>query len=115
MSEYKQVILVRRDLKMGKGKIASQCSHASVEATLISDPNKVNVWRNEGMKKIVLRVETLEELLDYQKKAKSLKLITALIKDAAKTQLKQPEITCLAIGPDKEELINSITKHLSML
>ena len=41
----KQVILVRKDLKLSRGKLASQCSHASVEAVLKSDKEKINEWR----------------------------------------------------------------------
>ena len=58
----KQVIVVRTDLKMSKGKIASQVSHASVEAVLKSNKNIVEIWRKEGMKKIILKVKDLDEL-----------------------------------------------------
>ncbi|MBI2656920.1 peptidyl-tRNA hydrolase, partial [Candidatus Woesearchaeota archaeon] len=53
---YKQVILVREDLKLPKGKLAAQSSHASVDATLKSDKNIVDLWKKEGGKKIVLKV-----------------------------------------------------------
>ena len=46
--EYKQVILVRKDLKLPKGKMAAQVSHASVEATLKSDKKVVEQWRKQG-------------------------------------------------------------------
>ena len=54
---YKQVILVREDLKLPKGKLASQCSHASVDATLKSDKKIIDLWKKEGAKKIVLKVK----------------------------------------------------------
>ena len=55
--EFKQVILVRQDLKLPKGKMAAQCAHASVEAVFNSDKSKVDAWRDQGQKKIVLKVE----------------------------------------------------------
>ncbi len=112
---YKQVILVRQDLKLSKGKLASQSAHASVEAVLISDRDIVNEWRKHGMKKSVLKVKDLDELWSYEKLAGKSKLKTALIRDAGKTFFKQPEITCLAIGPDKEEKIDKITGKLKLL
>lgn len=112
---YKQAILIRNDLKMHKGKAISQACHASVEAVLKSDKSKVDEWRSEGMKKVVLKVKDLHELLEYKKLAEKDKLTTSLIKDAGLTEFKQPEITCLAIGPDDEEKINKITKKLKLV
>ena len=48
---YKQVILIRQDLKMPKGKLAAQVAHASVEGLLKSHKDDINKWRGEGMKK----------------------------------------------------------------
>ena len=112
---YKQCIIVRKDLKMSAGKTSAQCSHASVEATFKSDPEKLKRWRNQGMKKVILKVNSKEELLAYKKKAERYKLKTALVIDAGKTVFKRPTITCLAIGPDKEEEIDKVTKDLKML
>ena len=36
MYTSKQIIVMRRDLKMRKGKIAAQAGHACVEATLLA-------------------------------------------------------------------------------
>ena len=60
---YKQVILVRKDLKLPKGKLAAQVAHASVEAVLKSDKDMVKKWRAEGMMKIVLNVADEKELM----------------------------------------------------
>ncbi|MEK6827722.1 MAG: aminoacyl-tRNA hydrolase, partial [Nanoarchaeota archaeon] len=54
---YKQVILVREDLKIPKGKMAAQCSHASVDSTLKSDKKIVELWKKEGAKKVILKVK----------------------------------------------------------
>ena len=109
----KQVILVRSDLKMPKGKMIVQCTHASLEAALKS--NKLDEWKSKGTKKVILKVKDKQELLKYHRLAIKNKLTNALIKDAAKTFFKVPTITCLAIGPDKEEKIDKLTKELKML
>ena len=76
---YKQVILVRDDLKLPKGKMAAQCAHASVEAVLRSDKDIIKKWRLEGMAKIVVKVTDKKELFRYMQMAKDSDLTTALI------------------------------------
>ncbi|PIN79477.1 aminoacyl-tRNA hydrolase [Candidatus Woesearchaeota archaeon CG10_big_fil_rev_8_21_14_0_10_34_8] len=112
---YKQVVIVRQDLKMEKGKLAAQCSHGAVECSLSSDKKKIDLWRESHMKKIVLKVPNLQALLLYKKKAEKAGLQTALIKDAGRTFFSKPTITCLAIGPDKESKIDEVTGDLQML
>ncbi len=111
----KQIIIIRTDLKMPKGKLAVQCSHAAVESALNSDKNKVKEWLNEGAKKIVLKAEDEKELLKYNKLAKDSGLKTALIKDSGKTFFKKPTITCLGIGPDDENKIDRVSGSLKMV
>lgn len=111
----KQTIIVRNDLKLPKGKMAAQVAHASVEAVLRSSSEKVNIWHNEGMKKIVVKVNDEKELLEYQQKAKAKGLVASLITDAGKTVVAPGTKTCIAIGPDKEELIDSVTSELKMV
>lgn len=111
----KQAILVRQDLKMPKGKLSTMVAHASVESVLKSKKDKVENWRNQGMPKIVLRVNDLKELKEYQKIAKSNKLTTALITDAGKTFFAKPTIACLAIGPDEESKIDRVIKNLKLM
>ena len=111
----KQAILARIDLKMDKGKLATQCCHASVESVLKSDSSIVNAWREEGMKKIVLKVADKKELLEFKRHAESLGIVTALITDAGLTFFKKPTVTCLAIGPDEDEKIDKVTKELKLL
>ncbi len=63
---YKQAIVVRADLKMGKGKLAAQASHASLAAyNLVRKkyPEIAERWLNEGQKKIVLKVKDESELI----------------------------------------------------
>ena len=100
---------------MGKGKIASQVAHASLEAYKKANKRKIKKWEKEGCKKIVLKVSSLEELLKFKKMADELKIPNAMIRDAGLTQVKKGEITALAIGPEEEEKIDKITKNLKLL
>lgn len=109
----KQVILVRTDLKMDKGKIAAQVGHAVTDSILKSSKEKIEAWRKEGMKKVVLKVKDEKELLEYKKKASG--LVTSLVIDAGRTQVDPGTKTCLAIGPDEEEKIDKITGKLKIL
>ena len=111
----KQVIIVRRDLKLPPGKLAAQVSHASLEAVLKSPREVTDEWRNDGAKKVVLKVESLEELKKYEALARREKLISALITDAGHTTVSPGTVTCLGIGPDKEEIIDRVTGKLKML
>tara|TARA_Y100000310_G_C20426123_1_gene689156 strand:- start:353 stop:691 length:339 start_codon:yes stop_codon:yes gene_type:complete len=111
----KQVILVRQDLKLPKGKCSAQCSHASVEAVLKSDSKMVKEWRDEGMAKIVLKVKDEKELVKYFQLAKDEGLVASLITDAGRTVIAPGTKTCVGIGPDEEEKIDKVTSELSLL
>jgi peptidyl-tRNA hydrolase, PTH2 family len=111
----KQVILVRMDLKMPKGKLCVQSAHASVDACLKVDKNTLNSWRREGMKKVVLKVRDKHELLLLLRKARALGLMTSLITDAGKTFFATRTTTCGAIGPALETKIDHLTGHLKMV
>lgn len=115
MPEYKQVILVRHDLKLTKGKMAAQVSHASVEALLKSHKDDATMWRQQGMKKVVLKVKDLDELLAFKRKAEDAGLVVALVTDAGHTQLAPGTVTCLGIGPDKTEKIDRVTGSLQLI
>jgi PTH2 family peptidyl-tRNA hydrolase len=112
---YKQVILVREDLKLPKGKLAVQCSHASVDCIFKTNKNIIEKWKTEGAKKVILKVKDKKELLKYKKEAEKNNLNTTLIKDAGKTLLKPGTMTCLGIGPDKEEKIDKVTGSLKTI
>ncbi len=115
-SKYKQVIVVRKDLKLPKGKLAVQVAHASVQAVIENMRKKVvKEWLNTQSKKVVVWVKDKEELMEIVKKAKQKGIITAIIKDAGLTVVKPGTITCAAIGPDKEEKIEKITGHLKLV
>jgi len=111
---YKQVLVVRKDLKMGIGKIAAHCAHASLDTALLADGNVLDVWRKEGAKKIVVKASSLKEIQELEKKAKKEKIIHSLIRDAGLTQLKRGTVTVLGIGPAKEKIVDKVTGKLKL-
>jgi len=113
--ELKQVILVRNELNMPKGKLAVQVAHASVDAVLKTGKKLVNSWKLRGMKKVCLKVDNLESLKKYIDKAKVNGITTSIITDAGKTVFSGPTITCGAIGPDFSEKIDLVTADLKIL
>jgi len=113
--ELKQVILVRQDLKLPKGKMAAQVAHASVQAVLNSSDSKVSNWKSQGQKKVVLKVKDDKEMLEYVNLAKDAGLVASLITDAGRTVIAPGTKTCVGIGPDDEEKIDAITGKLKMM
>ncbi len=112
---YKQVIVVRENLKLSKGKLGAQCAHASLEAYKKADKKIIELWNKEGSKKVILKAKNLKELLALKEKCESLKLPHALISDAGFTELKPGTITALGVGPQRDELINKVTGSLPLL
>ncbi|MBI5158672.1 peptidyl-tRNA hydrolase [Candidatus Micrarchaeota archaeon] len=115
--EVKQVIVVRKDLKIGKGKLAAHAAHASLEAykkAKAKDEAAVEEWEAGGCKKIVVSVENEKELVELFERVKK-EIPSALIKDAGHTQIEPGTITALGIGPWKEGKINEYTGKLKLL
>ncbi len=111
----KQVIIMRNDLKMGKGKIAAQACHASLGAYKKAELFKINIWENNGAKKVVLKVNSLKELFKIFESVKRTNLPFYLVRDAGHTQIPSATITCLGIGPDDDEKIDKISYDLKLL
>jgi PTH2 family peptidyl-tRNA hydrolase len=138
----KQVIIMRKDLNMRKGKMIAQGSHSSMKiffdrmrqsvsypfSSMGDDVTEVvtyeleNVtpemieWIEGAFTKIVLGVNSLEELLAIKDKAEEAELPVALIEDNGWTEFGGIKtITCIAIGPDDSEKIDKITKDLKLL
>jgi PTH2 family peptidyl-tRNA hydrolase len=112
---WKQVIVVRKDLKLSPGKAAAQVAHASLEAYKNTPVNDQTEWEAWGTKKVVLKIDTLKEMLEIQKAAKAKRLPFALIKDAGHTEVKPGTVTALGIGPCLEDDVDKLTGHLKML
>lgn len=118
----KQVILIRKDLKMRRGKEIAQGSHASMEflvsglrgagtasTALTLDPAAA-AWIEKGMAKVCLRVNSEQELIDLHQKSLALGLKSHLIRDSGRTEFAGvPTLTACAIGPDAAERIDEVT------
>jgi peptidyl-tRNA hydrolase, PTH2 family len=113
--EYKQAILIRADLKLPKGKMASQASHAAVEAVMRSSRAIVDEWRMQGAKKVVLKVVGEIELQGFVRSAQAGKLVTAVITDAGRTVIEPGTVTCAAIGPAEEQKIDKMVGNLPLM
>jgi PTH2 family peptidyl-tRNA hydrolase len=135
----KQVIILRKDLNMRKGKMVAQGAHASMSCltnNLIGYPfnpflfpvkiinflylwffkKEFRKWFTSDFRKICLYVNSEEELIEIYDKALRSRLICSLIKDSGLTEFKGvPTYTAVAIGPDKSEKIDSITGGLGLL
>ena len=115
MTDLKQVILIRADLKLPIGKACAQAAHASVEAVLKSDKDKMREWHDYGQKKVVLKVADEKELIKYFQEAKDMGFTASLITDAGRTVIAPGTKTAVAIGPDDEGKIDSLTGKLKMM
>jgi PTH2 family peptidyl-tRNA hydrolase len=115
---YKQVIVMRNDLRMSRGKIVAQAGHAAVSAAEEARKKCSDWWKAwiaEGQCKIAVRAESEEELLELERKAKGSKFPTALIVDRGLTELPPDTVTCLGIGPAPSVQVDAITGKLPLL
>jgi len=118
VEEYKQVILIRTDLKMGVGKKCAQSCHASVSASdlvRIQDKSAWKYWKNTGQKKVVLKIQSMDQLKDLVVKFESKKLPFFVVNDAGLTQLTPGTTTAIGIGPVLSTEIDKITGDLKLL
>lgn len=130
-NDIRQVIVVRKDLEMPRGKMAAQAAHASLGALFkfqdsteldpktqilidLKPDSPINKWINGSFTKIVVEVNSEEELLKIEKKAIKKGLKAALITDAGFTVFDKPTITCLGIGPATKRDFNGVSNHLKL-
>lgn len=132
----KQVIVLRKDLNMRKGKMCAQASHASMsfltKAAVLGDVDgyttflnndyfapewdQIEHWLKNSFRKIVCYVESETELIVLHELAERKGLISHLITDNGATEFGGvPTKTCLAIGPHWDEKFIGITDHLPLL
>ncbi|KAL3316586.1 hypothetical protein Ciccas_004760 [Cichlidogyrus casuarinus] len=117
-SDMKLVIVARTDLGMTKGKIAAQCSHATLacyKKALKIDSELLRTWENQGQPKVVLKTESEESLYKLSDSAKDLGVINYIIHDAGRTQIAAGSATCIGIGPADVKLVDQVTGHLKLL
>lgn len=117
LEDFKMVLVVRNDLKMGKGKIAAQCSHATLglyKKLHTRAPKALNRWEMCGQVKVVVKTESEEEMLALQARAKSIQLPTHVTIDAGRTQIAPNSRTVMAIlGP--ADMVDDVTGGLKLL
>ena len=139
MYKSKMMIVMRRDLKMRKGKIAAQAGHACIDAILMAlskegrlndfkttndgialrDTDKpttpLSDWFKYGCAKICVYVDSEEELMNIADKAKEKGIIAAVITDAGMTEFHGvPTKTCLALEPLPAEVADELTGNLPL-
>jgi PTH2 family peptidyl-tRNA hydrolase len=115
---YKMAIVVRQDIKMGKGKVAAQVGHASVEASETTRKENNELWKKwieEGQCKVVLKTNSEEEFRELQLKAKRQGLPVVVIRDRGLTQIDPDTVTCMGIGPGPSKRVDEVTGHLRLL
>jgi PTH2 family peptidyl-tRNA hydrolase len=116
--EYKMVLVTRSDLQLSAGKLAAQVSHAAVDCTLLTKKNKTDwfsKWKREGAKKVVVKVESLDDFFPLKEKAEKLGICTTIISDAGHTEIPEGTQTVLGIGPAPSNLIDQVTGELPLL
>lgn len=128
----KQIIVIRKDLNMRKGKCVAQGCHASSEICMAltfysswptlgegweKHVNWFRLWQSQyNHTKICVSVDSEAELLDLYEKAKVADLPCALVQDIGKTEFNGvATYTALAIGPAPTEFTDPITGHLKLL
>ncbi|MDA8717984.1 peptidyl-tRNA hydrolase Pth2 [Candidatus Poseidoniales archaeon] len=116
--KLKMVFVVNHELKMGKGKIAAQVAHAAVKATLACgerDPALLDAWFKTGQKKICVKGDSAKHLEQLSIDAKKNGLLANKIHDAGHTQIPAGSFTVLALGPCRDEDVETITGDLKLL
>jgi len=116
--EYKMVIVTRNDLGLTPGKLAAQVAHAAVNCVLSTKKNNskwFQKWQTEGAKKVVAKVDSVDDFFVLKEKAESLKISTSLIEDAGHTEIPAGTKTVLGIGPAPSNIIDQVTGDLKIL
>ncbi|EPS58198.1 hypothetical protein M569_16619 [Genlisea aurea] len=117
--DLKMVFVVRQDLGMGAGKIASQCAHAAtgIYAELIQSHRAflLRQWERCGQAKIVVKCKNQHEMNKLKDAAESAGLPTFVVADAGRTQVSAGSKTVLAIGPGSKSSVDSVTGRLHLL
>lgn len=120
----KQVIVVRKDLNMNRGKTAAQVAHAAMIPFLsVLDGSilpkyraLIEEWLDTGMTKVVVGVESHEEYRSVLANVANANLLTGPIVDEGRTSFHdQPTETCFSIGPGLADEIDPFTRSLKLL
>jgi PTH2 family peptidyl-tRNA hydrolase len=116
--EYKQVLVIRTDLKMSRGKMAVQTAHAAVSSAEEARKHSPTSWRKwlwEGQKKVAVKVTSEADLTALREKAERAGISTYLVRDRGLTELPPGTVTALGIGPASTKTVDKITGDLQLL
>lgn len=119
--KVKQIICMRTDLNMRKGKMIAQGAHASIGALDAAwahgqYADVAYVWFHTGTTKVCVSVDSETELMRVHGMAVKADLPVHLVTDSGRTEFHDvPTRTCLAIGPASSDAIDAITGHLKLL
>jgi len=121
--EVRMTLIVRQDLKMGKGKAAAQCLHATLALyekitnpeSVAYNPEMVERWKyGNGQAKITLQVPNQEDMDMLFALAISLGVNAYIVHDAGRTQIAAGSATVLGLGPAPKLVIDQITESLKL-
>jgi PTH2 family peptidyl-tRNA hydrolase len=113
---YKQVIIIRNDLKMRKGKMISQGAHGVEWVSHEIGDIERNIWKQNAHAKITVQCNNELELFKLTYEAKKSCLPYSLVKDHGRTEFNGVHTyTALVIGPAPSSIINKITGGLKLL
>lgn len=122
IEDLKMILVVRTDLKMGKGKICAQCAHAAVDGyrRIIQGSNVLHQkwlsqWEDIAEAKVAVKVQSEADLIQLQMKAMIADVPNALIIDAGRTQVEPGTKTVLSLGPAPCSVLDKITGKLKLL
>ncbi len=128
--DTKMVIIIRKDLKMRRGKEIAQACHGAIAAItnqMWDEPKLYGIetriqldqptidWMESSYRKITVTVNSEEELMDLYERAENLHIRRTLIEDSGLTEFHNVKTkTVLVLGPDYDDRLDEITKHLTL-
>jgi PTH2 family peptidyl-tRNA hydrolase len=118
ISNSQVVLVVNKELKMGKGKIAAQCSHAAVgcyKRAVKACPSAVRAWEQTGCAKIAVQCNRQDEMEEIMVKAYQMGIPCYLVEDAGRTQIAAGSRTVLGLGPAPVHVYEGLTSHLKLM
>ena len=112
------VLVTRKDLKLSRGKVAAQCSHAAVECALKASgecPKQLESWRQNGARKIVVEAPNLDTLKRLFGDAQADDIVCYMVRDAGHTEIPAGTVTVVGLGPGSRDSIDALTGSFGLV
>ena len=112
------VLVTRKDLKLSRGKLAAQCSHAAVECALKASrecPKQLESWRENGARKIVVEAPNLDTLKRLFGDAQADDIVCYMVRDAGHTEIPAGTVTVVGLGPGSRDSIDALTGSFGLV